>query len=167
MTERELLVFLANNFCKWNGKPVDLQGSEVSYTPLNDVWLAINETSKSFSPLFILYLFSLLQQVNDGSVSSASEYGRFYNDPEKKLDELKREHDLNGFKAISRPEKGGRATKELFKKNEDSAYEDWKSWPNISERGGQALYIDEMTKRYKVTNRTVNNWLKKWKAEKA
>lgn len=165
MTERELLVFLANNFRKWHGKPKEIApGTEEYSTSLGDVLNAINATGESFSPMFVMSLFSILQQVADSTARQADEYGRFYNDPEKTLDELKREHDLKGFnEKLKQPrKKGGNATKELFRENHEQARKDWESLPDRELRGKKSKFVRDTAAKFKVSERQVWEWFKGW-----
>lgn len=166
LKENELLVFLWNRFSKFEGRPKQIDsGTETHYSPMGDVCKAVYETAESFSPRFVITLFALLQQSDAATARQASEYGRFYNDPEKTLDELKREHDLKGFnQKLEQPRKAGaKATKDLHQQDNDAGKCIWDSWPNRDEKGQQQKCKESIAGTTKRSIRTVDRWIKEWK----
>ncbi|OQX08688.1 MAG: hypothetical protein BWK73_24670, partial [Thiothrix lacustris] len=129
---------------------------------MGDIQKAIYDCAESFSPRFVMQLFSLLQFVHDSEISQADTYGRFYNDPEKTLDELKREHALKGFHTVRNPSKGGRSKKKESEEQQAREYwERWQATPALYKN--KTRYIRDMVEKLEVSETTLKGWVREWK----
>ena len=181
--EKELIDLMTNELLKWRDEPDEFELPNVhkedesnkdykypdkiivARVNIAHIRSAINETSESYSKEFIFSLFFSMRGIANYSSGSAAEYGKNWNDPNKSLEEKKRERENEGFVARIGSRKGGEKSKLLFQPLQDKARIAWDSWLEKNKHGRRSAFVTLCSVQLKVSERTVRNWLANWKKE--
>ena len=199
--EKELIDLMTNELLKWRDEPDEFElpnvhkedesNKDYKYPDkiivervnIAHIRSAINETSESYSKEFIFALFFSMRGIANYSSGSAAEYGKNWKDPNKSLEEKKRERENEGFVARIGSRKGGEKSQKQLEPLHDEARKIWDSWPEKHKRGQQSSFVhfilekvskaldsetsdsdSKASKKY-GSERTLYNWLAKWKKE--